>query len=80
MKLDPPVVLFLDVPDDVARQRMLARRRADDKPETIERRLADYHKELEAIRAAYPTERFIRIDGTKPEAEVAAQIREALSK
>ena len=78
MKLDPPLVLFLDVPDDVARQRMAGRGRADDKPETIERRLSDYRRELEAIRAAYPADRFVRIDGSKSEAEVAAAVKAAL--
>ena len=46
-------ILFFDLPDDIATERMLARaaveNRADDAPEVIARRLATYHTETEPI-------------------------------
>ena len=46
-------ILFFDLPDDVATERMLSRAvaegRADDTPDVIERRLAIYHAETEPI-------------------------------
>jgi adenylate kinase len=46
-------VLFFDLPDDIATERMLARaaeeNRADDTPEVMARRLATYHAETEPI-------------------------------
>ena len=39
--LPAPILIYLDVPDDVARTRMKGRRRADDSADMIERRLAE---------------------------------------
>lgn len=76
--LPEPVVVLLEVPDSVARQRMTDRGRADDKPAIIERRLAVYHREIEAIRAAYPPARILPVDGTKSEQEISGDIAKAL--
>ncbi|MBU9848540.1 adenylate kinase family protein, partial [Rahnella aceris] len=43
--VDFDVVVFLDVPDEVVRQRLLGRGRADDKPEVIENRLREYEED-----------------------------------
>src|SRR5690349_22310801 len=44
-QLPKPVVVVLDVPDDVLRKRMMARRRADDKPENVERRIGEFRSQ-----------------------------------
>jgi adenylate kinase len=50
-------ILFFDLPDDVATERMLARaqseNRPDDTPEVIAKRLATYHAETEPIVGHY---------------------------
>ena len=74
LRLPEPAVVLLEVPDTVARRRMTARRRADDDPATIERRLADYHHEIAAVRESYPAGRILRVDGTKPEPEISREI------
>jgi adenylate kinase len=74
MRLPEPAVLLLEVPDTVARQRMATRGRADDQPATVERRLADYHREIAAIQDAYLPARILRVDGTKSEPEISREI------
>ena len=74
LRLPEPAVVMLEVPDSVATQRMTARRRADDNPATIERRLADYHNEAEAVRQANPPARILRVDGTRHEQEISREI------
>jgi adenylate kinase len=73
-RLPEPAVVLLEVPDSVARQRMTTRNRADDQPATVERRLADYHREIAAIRDAYQPASIHRVDGTKAEAEISREI------
>jgi adenylate kinase len=76
-------VLALQVPDGVARERMLKRAqeegRADDSPEAIDRRLALYHREteplLEYYRARGP---FVPVRGDRPIDDVAADIQAAI--
>ncbi len=80
----PAKVIFLDTPDEVVTQRMLARRRADDKPDNIQRRLKEYHAEVDFLVGWYKKENILYVDGSKTIAEVArqidAQIMEAQSK
>ena len=73
------VVLALQVPDEVARSRMLARGREDDTPEVIDRRLADYHAKTKPLLEHYRTRgSFVPIHGDRPENEVFAEIQNAL--
>jgi adenylate kinase len=78
LRLPEPAVVLLEVTDSVAQQRMTSRGRADDKPATIERRLADYHREIDTIREAYPPARILRVDGTRPEPEISREVVKAL--
>ncbi len=78
LKLDPPVAVVLDVSDEIARARMSERRRADDTPERMERRLADYHREMDGVRAAYPNARVLLVDGSQSEKNVSRQIKTML--
>lgn len=79
-----PKIIYLDASDDVVTKRMLARRRADDQPENIERRLKEYHAEVDFLVGWYKPENLLRVDGTKtiPEVshEIEVQIDEVLAK
>ena len=77
-KLPPPVVIVLDAPDSVVKSRMNQRRRVDDKPAVIERRIADYRREEQFIVDYYGKGRLYRVDATKTEREVSAQIGSVL--
>jgi adenylate kinase len=70
MGLLPPVVIQIDVPDDVVRARLEKRKAPEDTPEQIERRLKDYHRELDMIRDYYPQANIWTIDGTRPIVDV----------
>jgi adenylate kinase len=75
------VVLALQVPDEVARARMLGRARGDDTPEAIDRRLADYHEHTKPLLEHYRTRgSFVPIHGDRPENQVFAEIQEALER
>jgi adenylate kinase len=77
-------VVFLDVPDDVARQRLTARTsdgRADDRdPEVIERRLRGFHADTEPL-VNYYRDRgiLVTVDATPPPAAVTVAILAALA-
>ena len=79
LNLPSPVILHLQIPDSVARERLRKRKRADDTPEQIDRRLADYHRELEMIQSYYPAANIWTIDGTKSIEEVSGTIRSILT-
>ncbi len=74
-------IVFLDVPEDVVRNRMQGRGRSDDTPELIDERLRLYKEQTEPIVAAYEGRddiTFIRIAGELPIAEVTQKIVEGL--
>ena len=76
-------ILFFDLPDDVATERMLKRaveeNRADDTPEVIARRLAIYHSETEPIVEHYRvTGKLIPLPAQGSIDEVWAQVADAL--
>lgn len=76
--LQPPIVIVLDVSDDVARERMLKRKRPDDTPANIDRRLKEYHQEETFLDSWYKRERTVRVDATRPAAEVFLEIESGL--
>ncbi len=78
LNLPPPIVIQFDLPDDVARQRLKERQRSDDKPELIEERLKNYHREMDMIRAYYPEVNIWTINGDKPVADVSSTIEAIL--
>jgi len=76
-------VLALQVPDAIARERLLGRARkegrTDDTPEAIDRRLALYHEQTEPLLEYYRTRgRFAPIHGERTEGEVFAEIQAAI--
>ena len=76
--LPEPVVIYLDTPDDVVRDRMKRRRRADDTPETIERRIAEYHQGASFLLERYPAPQLRKIDGARSEEQVWQDVERAL--
>jgi adenylate kinase len=77
------VILELQVPEDVLRERMAKRAgeegRPDDTPETIDRRLAIYRAETEPLLERYrATGNLVGIHGDRPAGEVFAEIQKTL--
>jgi adenylate kinase len=77
------VVFEFQVPDEIARERLLKRAelegRADDMPEAIERRLALYHELTEPLVEHYRLQgNLVGIHGNRPVNEVFAEIQQAL--
>ncbi len=76
-------VLFFDLSDEVALERLLGRARAegreDDTPETIARRLEIYHGQTEPVVERYRvTGKLVPLHADRPIDEVATEIAEAL--
>jgi adenylate kinase len=78
--LPRPIIILLDIPDKVALKRDKKRGREDDTPAQIERRLKDYHREMDFVRSYYPEANIHTIDGTRPVAEVSKAIKTVLGK
>lgn len=75
-------VVYLDTPEDVVRERLSGRRRADDTPELIDERLRLYRKNTEPIIDEYQKRtdiNFIHIDGTTSVEEITQKIIRELS-
>ena len=77
--LPSPIIFQLDVPDNVDWQRLEKRKRSDDTPEQIARRLKDYHRELDLVRSYYPEANIWTIDGTRSPSEVSKTIQSILA-
>ena len=77
--LPAPIVVHLEVPDDVAIKRMKSRHRADDDPKTMQRRLAEYHRESAPILERYKGDRIVTVDGAQSEKEVWRAIETGLT-
>jgi len=83
-QLPKPVVVVLEAPDDVIRKRMLARRRVDDKPEIIDRRIKEFREQAALLADWWGHTNFVKVDATGSIAAVSSQILsgidEAMSK
>lgn len=74
-----PVVVAVDAPEEVLRERMTQRGRADDRQSgTIERRLADYREIGRVVEQWYGTENLVRVDGQGAPTEVAQRVAAAI--
>lgn len=82
--LTKPVVVVLDAPDDVIRSRMVKRRRADDKPENIDRRIREFREQTSLLAEWWGQANFVKVNAAGTVADVSSQIstgvEEALSK
>ena len=72
------VALRLQVPDDTIRERAKTTGRESDRPQIIEQRIKDYHREMDAISLYFPNAKIVDIDGSLPEAKVWKAIQTAL--
>ena len=73
-RLPKPVVVVLDVPDEVIRKRLLARRRADDKPENIERRIAEFRGQAAVLTGWAAQTQVVRVNADASVNEVSKAI------
>lgn len=73
------VVFSLQIPDEVAFERLRRRARADDTDEAIQRRLDNYHRETEPLIEYYRTRgNVVPIHANRSENDVFAEIQRAL--
>lgn len=73
-----PYVIFLDVPDECATKRLLARGRHDDDENGIKKRLAWYERDVEPVIDYYRRHsgyQFVRIDGEQSVETISAEIK-----
>jgi adenylate kinase len=80
--ITPEAVIYLELPDEVARQRLRGRgegRQDDEQAAVIENRLRLFHQETESLVAYYRGRGIlVVVDASRPPAEVTAVIRAAL--
>lgn len=72
-RLGNPLVLQLNVPDEVVRERLKGQ-----SPEKIEQDLKDYHREMDFVQVYFPQADIVPIDASKKPRGVFRQIRHAL--
>ena len=77
LSLDP-IVLQLEIPDDLVRKRAAQGGRQSDSPKIIEQRIKDYHREFDMISVYYPKAKIVKIDGTQSEELVWKAMQQAL--
>lgn len=71
--LPKPIVVILDVPEKVSRDRLTRRKRAGDESTNIERRLADYREIGRQVEKWY-VNGIVRVDGTGAPSDVTQRI------
>jgi len=74
-------VIYIELPDEVATERLLVRNRSDDKPETIRQRLAVYHKETRPVVDYYKRAGKLKsVDGSPEATAVTQKIAEQMER
>lgn len=73
------IALRLQMPDDVVRKRAQMTGRESDRPQIIEQRIKDYHREMDSISVYFPNAKIVDIDGNQPEAQVWSAMQTALT-
>jgi adenylate kinase family enzyme len=71
--LKKPLILKLELSDDVVRQRMKGQ-----KAEQIEQDLKDYHRETDFLHAYFPEAEIVTIDASRSESQVFEQISKVI--
>ena len=75
------VAIDIEVPDNVATERMLARGRADDTPEAIQRRLELYQAETEPLLEFFSSQGvLVSVDGLGTERDVQDRVIDAIER
>jgi adenylate kinase len=77
-QLPRAVVVVLEVPDEIIRKRMMARGRADDKPEIIDRRIREFRDEAALLAGWAGKTRVVRVNANAKVADISAQIAAGL--
>jgi len=73
-RLPKAVVVVLQAPDDVIRKRMLARRRIDDTPENIDRRIREFREQAALLAGWASQTHVVRVNADAKPADVSKQI------
>jgi len=73
-QLPKAVVVVLDAPDDIIRKRMLARGRADDKPEIIDRRIREFRNEAALLAGWAGKTHVVRVNANAGVGDISTQI------
>jgi adenylate kinase len=74
LQMPKAVVVVLDAPDDVIRKRMVARGRADDKPEIIDRRIREFRNEAAMLAGWAGQTHVVRVNADASVGIVSSQI------
>jgi adenylate kinase len=74
LKLPSPLIVQIDVDDATVRKRLAGSKDPRDRGDALERRLADYHREMDLFRSYYPESDIWKIIGTKSTGEVTGTI------
>jgi adenylate kinase len=74
LQMPKAVVVVLDAPDDVIRKRMVARGRADDKPEIIDRRIREFRNEAAMLAGWAGQTHVVRVNADASVGSVSSQI------
>jgi adenylate kinase family enzyme len=72
------IAIRLQLPDDEVRKRAKATGHASDRPEIIEQRIKDYHREMDSIALYFPNAKIVDIEANRPEAQVWKAMQKAL--
>ena len=73
-QLPKAVVVVLDAPDEVIRKRLLARHRADDKPDNVDRRIREFRQEASLLTGWVGQTQVVRVNGSASIPDVSKQI------
>lgn len=77
-QLPRPIVVILDVPETVSRDRLIRRKRPGDDPGNIDRRLSEYREIGRLVEKWYGSERIVRVDGIGSPSDVTLRITNGL--
>lgn len=72
------IAFQLQVPDDVIRERAKKTGQLSNRPQVLEQRIKDYHREMDAISFYFPKAKIVPVDDNRPEAEVWKSIHTEL--
>ncbi|HKS71945.1 MAG TPA: nucleoside monophosphate kinase [Terriglobales bacterium] len=72
------IAFQLQLPDDVIRERAKKSGQLSNRPQILEQRIKDYHRELDSIALYFPKARIVQVDDNRPEADVWKSIQAGL--
>ena len=72
------IAFQLEVPDDVIRERAKKSGQLSNRPQILEQRIKDYHREMDAISLYFPNAKIVPVDGNQAEEDVWKAIQSGL--